>query len=263
MSRPDSERYQFRTDRIPTTDIAKSRELIPLWDFANRAFGDRLDKTPQLRMMGLPRFEKPDDFLDEMGPDGVSFILYAKDLGDPECEEKIIATAGYKPFSKVLELGEKVNRIKAAREAQNRTTIAEKKEDSTTRVGNESSGAENEHQLFTQLEKLGPMEHKDDSDDVPRYEVMTVCVHPQWQKQGLADKMLGTVQEEVASLVRSQGKGPEFKLVVRALKETNEAYWTSKGFKTVGTKAFEAGLFGDSAEFTLLDMIRDHSTGRS
>ncbi|KAL8954082.1 MAG: hypothetical protein Q9183_007297 [Haloplaca sp. 2 TL-2023] len=206
-------------------------------------------------MTGGSRFERPGDFIDEMGPQGVTFIQYAHEAEKPDSRGQIIATAGCKPFSIAFGLDERARRFKeerAARESSGATHKLSGVADFYTEA--------NEEQLLQQAENSGPMVHTDGQDEVPRWEIMTVCVNPEMQKQGLAEDIIHRVLEEVGTLVANSGQGPHFKLVVRTLKEINEQYWTRKGFKTVGEKFFEPGLFGSPTGFHIIDMTRDHST---
>ncbi|KAL8701626.1 MAG: hypothetical protein Q9201_004811 [Fulgogasparrea decipioides] len=241
-------------ERIPSKDLAKTSKLQPLWEFANYAFDDNMAKYPELGFTEGKRFEQPQDFEEEMGPTGVTFIQYASISPQPEGSDRIIATAGCKPWSSVLMLDERVERMRKEREAREKSTPKGQE-----LSANSFYTKEHEDQLVQQLEKVGPMVHNDGQDDVPRWEVMTVCVHPDWQKQGLADQLLNRVAEEVGSQVRMSGKGPEFKLMVRVLKEVNEKYWLRKGFKPVGEKFFEPGLFGTKTGFHIMDLSRDYT----
>ncbi|KAL8672654.1 MAG: hypothetical protein Q9168_002895 [Polycauliona sp. 1 TL-2023] len=248
--------HQFRTKRILSTELGTS-ELRSLWEFANSAFAHSAAQYPEMGFTEGKRFEQPSDFTEEMGIDGVTFIHYHTssspgDIGNAT----IVATAGCKPWSSALKLDERVKRMREEREAR----------DKEPANAPESSNAgfytkEHEEQLLKQIEKLGPSNHSQEQDGIPRWEVMTVCVHPDWQKRGLADKLLGNVAEEVSSRVKSSGKGPDFKLMVRTMKEINERYWLSKGFKSVSERFFEPGLFGSPTGFHLLDLSRDHRIG--
>lgn len=244
----------FQPERIPTPNLAATSKLNQLWKFTNDVFNDSLRQHPELGLTGQ-RFEQPQDFMEEMGPDAVTFIQYARDSPGVDGKAEIIATAGCKPWSIAFHLDEKVDRMREERRAR----------ESETTNGQDPSDdgfytKEHEDQLLEQLEKVGPMTHSDGQDDVPRWEVMTVCVHPSWQKQGLAEKLLTRVTEEVSSQVQAQGKGPRFKLMVRTTKEINEKFWLSKGFTPVGEKAFEPGLFGSPTGFHIMDFSRDHQT---
>ncbi|KAL8966539.1 MAG: hypothetical protein Q9197_005924 [Variospora fuerteventurae] len=248
-----STRQRFEIERIPSRDLAAASKLESIWNFANDVFADRQRNFPDLGFEEGKRFERPQDFQDEMGPSAVTFIQYGRDLRKPNGEAEIIATAGCKPWNIAFKLDERVERMREERRARER--------EATKSQGESNDGfytKAHEDQLLESLEKTGPMTHSDGQDDVPRWEVMTVCVHPDWQKQGLAEKLLEVVREEVSSQVKAQGKGPEFKLMVRTLKEINEKYWLSKGFKTVGEKFFEPGLFGSPTGFHIIDLSRDH-----
>lgn len=245
--------HRTEIERIPTKDLANTAKLKSLWAFANDAFKDSTRKFPEMGFEEGKRFEQPDDFIEEMGPDGVTFIQYDLESKEPDGSARIMATAGYKPWNPAFKLDDRVKRMREEREARE-----------ASRTDDETPGdkgfytKEHEDQLLEQLEKVGSMTHSDDDDNVPRFEVVTVCVHPEYQKQGLAEKLLERVAEEVGFQVKSQNKGPDFKLVVRTMKEINEAYWLSKGFKPVGEKFFEPGLFGSPTGFHILDLTRDH-----
>ncbi|KAL8692110.1 MAG: hypothetical protein Q9218_002806 [Villophora microphyllina] len=245
----------MRVERIPTPNLANKPLLDALVDFANNAFADRMHNYPEMGFEGK-RFEQAQDFLEEMGPNGVTFIQYAPESHEMKGSGQIIATAGCKPFNIANKLHERVERMREEREAIEkglRKGQGSKHESFYTK--------EHEDQLLQQAEKIKPMVHNDGQEDVPRFEVMTVCVQPgKMQKQGIAHKLLDRVVGEVGSQVKSAGKGPEFKLVVRLLKETNEKYWLSKGFKPVGEQFFEPGLFGSPTGFHIVDMTRDHRT---
>ncbi|KAL8831157.1 MAG: hypothetical protein Q9170_005417 [Blastenia crenularia] len=224
-------------DRIPSKELAKTSTLTSLWQFANIAFDGSSRKHPELGFEEGLRFERPEDFIEEMGPRGVTFIQYAPNSeSQPGEKPRIIATAGCKPFQIALKLEERVKRMREEREARENDATTNRKASDVVFYTKE-----HEDQLLQQIENVGPMTHSDGQEDIPRWEVMTVCVHEDWQKQGLAAKLLELVREEVSSQVKSEGKGPEFKLVVRVLKEINEKYWLSKCFKPVGEKFFMPG----------------------
>ncbi|KAI4132989.1 MAG: hypothetical protein LQ338_000457 [Usnochroma carphineum] len=242
-------------ERILSKGLSNTSKLKSLWAFVNDAFLDNMRQYPQLGFQEAKRYEQPEDFIEEMGPNGVTFIQYASESRESDGSAKIIATAGCKPWNKASKLDERVQRMRRERVAREMS--------STDGPNRDSEGfytKAHEDQLLQQLEKVGPMTHDDGDDSVPRWEVMTVCVHPERQKQGLAGKLMKMVTEEVASQVKSQGKGPEFKLVVRAMKETNEKYWVGKGFKIVAEKCFEPGLFGSPTGFHIVDLTQDHRT---
>lgn len=247
---------QVKIERIPSKELAKTSKLNLLWEFTNDAFADAARQHPELGFEEGKRFEQPEDFIEEMGPGGVTFIQYGPDSQQgPGGSAKIIATAGCKPWSNAYKLDQRVKRMREEREAREKGMTN----------GQASSGEgfytkAHEEQLLQQLENIESVTHSDGQDDVPRWEVMTVCVRLELQKQGLAEKLLELVTDEVSSQVKAQGKGPRFKLVVRALKEINEKYWLSKGFKPVGEKFFEPGIFGSPTGFHMLDLTRDHQT---
>lgn len=246
---------ELEIERIPTPDLANTTKLILLWQFANDVFNESLRQRPDLGFNKGKRFEQPQDFLEEMGPNAITFIQYGRKPQALDGKAEIIATAGCKPWHIALKLEERVERMREERRAKERESAQDR--------GRSDQGfytKEHEDQLLKQLEKVGPMEHSDGQEDVPRWEVMTVCVHPDWQKQGLAEKLLDTVRKEVSSQVKAQGKVPRFKLMVRTMKEINEKYWLSKGFKPVGEKFFEPGLFGSPTGFHITDFTRDHRT---
>ncbi|KAL8771606.1 MAG: hypothetical protein Q9209_003049 [Squamulea sp. 1 TL-2023] len=247
--------YHFRIKRIRANDLVETPELRSLWEFMNYAFAHSAQQYPEMGVSEGKRFEQPSDFTKEMGIDGVTFIHYASSSGDPNGNGTIIATAGCKPWSPAMKLDERVKRMKEEREAR------EKEPANAQERGNDSFYTkEHEDQLLQQIEKLGPMTDDDEQDDIPRWEVMTVCVHPEWQKKGLADRLLEKVAEEVSSQVKSLNQGPEFKLMVRTMKEINEKYWLSKGFKPMREMFFEPGLFGSPTGFHIVDLSRDHRT---
>lgn len=245
---------QADVERIPSKDLAKTSKLRLLWVFVNYAFNDSVRYHPELGFDGEhQRFDEPEHIIEEMGPNGVTFIHYApRSAQEPMSDTNIIATAGCKPWSAASKMEERLKMIEekeAAGKGMTNGQVTNSKSSDTT---------VNHSPLLQQLEHVGSMDHVDGQVDVPRWEVMTVCVHPEWQKRGLAEQLLELVTEEVSSRVKSQGLGPDFKLVVRTMKEYNEKYWLSKGFGTVAEKYFEPGSFGASDGFHMLDMTRDH-----
>ena len=247
--------YQFHTKRISSKDLKSTEELRALWEFANSAFAHSLQQYPEMGLSEGKRFEQPTDFTEEMGVDGITFITYALSLPDDPGNAKIVATAGCKPWSSAFKLDERVKRMREEREAREKGTAnAPEHGDANFYT------KEHEDQLLNQIERLGPTDNSQEEDGVPRWEVMTVCVHPNWQKKGLADKLLEKVAEDVSSRVKSSGKGPEFKLMVRTMKEVNEKYWLNKGFIPIAEKFFEPGTFGSPVGFHILDLYQDHCT---
>ncbi|KAI4170082.1 MAG: hypothetical protein LQ343_005223 [Gyalolechia ehrenbergii] len=248
---------QVDVERMPSKKLAKTSKLNLLWDFVNYAYNDSVKCHPELDLEGNhKRLDKPEDFVEEMGPNGVAFIHYAPGSAKgPDSNANIIATAGCKPWSTTSNIEERVKRMRKEREAVEKGT--------SNRPGTSGEGfytKANDSALLQQLEHVRSMTDNDEQVNVPQWEVTTVCVHPEWQKQGLAEKLLGLVIGEVSSQVKFQGKGPEFKLVVRTMKEFNEKYWLSKGFETVAEKFFGPGSFGSPIGFHMLDLTRDHHT---
>ncbi|KAI4256027.1 MAG: hypothetical protein LQ352_002298 [Teloschistes flavicans] len=244
----------MHVERIPTSNLANTPFLNTLVDFANNAFADRMQNHREMGFEGK-RFEQPEDFLEEMGPDGVTFIQYTIGSQGTEGSGQIVATAGCKPFNITSKLSERADRMREEREAREKGL---RKEQGSKHEAFYTK--EHEDQLQHLVERMGPMVHTDGQEDVPRFEVMTVCVRPDLQGRKMADKLVERVAEEVSSQVKQAGKGPEFKLVVRLMKEINEKYWLSKGFKPVGEQSFEPGLFGSPTGFHMVDMTRDHRT---
>ncbi|KAL8713042.1 MAG: hypothetical protein Q9220_002902 [cf. Caloplaca sp. 1 TL-2023] len=246
--------YSPRVERFRSEDLNDTAQLTSLWKFANGTFMDSVRKHPELGFSEGKRFEQPQDFIEEMGPNGVTFVQYSLDPMETEGGARMIATAGCKPWTNKYKFDERVSQMRREREVREKGMAEdqgpEAEESDTIQVDDGSLQQIDD-------EKQEPMVHDEGPDDVPRWEVMTVCVHPDWQKQGLADRLLQSVTEEVSSQVASGG-GNHFKLVVRTLKEINEQYWRRKGFKTVAEKSFEPGLFGSTHGFHLLDMTRDH-----
>ncbi|KAL8740442.1 MAG: hypothetical protein Q9190_006859 [Brigantiaea leucoxantha] len=250
---------QFHIERILTAELAETHKLTLLWDFANYVFDDSAKKYPELGFSEGKRFERPEDFLEEMGPKGVTFIQYASGSHDPASEPRIIATAGCKPWNNEWKLRERVARMREERKAREKALPDTQKADAGLQASSDGFYTEkHENELLQQLEGLEPMQHADGQEDVPRYEVMTVCVDPQSQKRGLVDPLLNAIVQEVRLQIGAQRKESKFKLVVRTMKEMNEAYWLKKGFRTVAQKVFEPGIFGSPTGFTMLDMTRDH-----
>ncbi|KAL8656818.1 MAG: hypothetical protein Q9226_002534 [Calogaya cf. arnoldii] len=247
--------YQYHTKRILARDLAETPELRSLWEFANLAFAHSAQQYPEMGISEGKRFEQPSDFTEEMGINGITFIHYASSSSEDAGNASIVATAGCKPWSSALNLDQRLKRMREEREAREKEPAK-----SPEHLNEGFYTKEHEDQLLKQIEKLGPEDDSQEQDGVPRWEVMTVCVHPDFQKKGLADKLLAKVADEVSSQVKSSGKGPEFKLMVRTMKEINEKYWLSKGFKPVGEKFFEAGTFGSPTGFHILDLSQDHHT---
>ncbi|KAL9630830.1 MAG: hypothetical protein Q9204_004526 [Flavoplaca sp. TL-2023a] len=247
--------HQFQTKRIPAKDLKSTEELRALWEFANFAFAHSLQHYPEMGLSEGKRFEQPADFAEEMGVDGVTFITYALSSLDDSGDANIVATAGCKPWSSALKLDERVKRMREEREAREKGSA-----NAPEHVNAGFYTKEHEDQLLKQIEELGPTDDSQAQDGIPRWEVMTVCVHPKWQKKGLADKLLERVAEEVSAKVRSSGKGPAFKLMARTMKEINEEYWRNKGFQPVGEKFFAPGTFGSPTGFHIMDLSQDHRT---
>ena len=77
------------------------------------------------------------------------------------------------------------------------------------------------------------------------------------QRQGLAAKLFHKIEEEVIAKTKKEG-GSSFKLLVRAGKENNERYWTTKGFVTRHEMVFKPGDAGSKTGFTVLEMYKDY-----
>ncbi|KAL8939284.1 MAG: hypothetical protein Q9211_002809 [Gyalolechia sp. 1 TL-2023] len=92
--------------------LERTRETLkaPLWGFVNYAFTDSVQYYPELGPDGNhKRFNEPEEFIEKLGPNGVTFIRYAPSSAPgPGGNAKIIATARYKLWSTASKIEERV-----------------------------------------------------------------------------------------------------------------------------------------------------------
>lgn len=89
---------EFHTIRLTSADVAQYNKLPLLVAMINESFSAVARKFEGLYESETKRYEAPEDFVREMGPEGVTFITEKSCTGkDPEP----IATAGYKAWKEV------------------------------------------------------------------------------------------------------------------------------------------------------------------
>ena len=260
----------FDTVRIPSANLASHAKLSALTDLINTAFTTSARHYPGLYDAERKRFEETSDFLDELGPEGITFITFANKGNISGDEPELVATTSYKPFASLM-TGSKLrvsleNEMKATKLREQLETESQgmngsvEHADPTAKndaVPGIDAKLQQEPELGQRIQSN--MSVRDDSDeDAIKVAVSFVAVAPAWQKHGLASKLLSKVVEEISSLAMAQGR-KDFTLVLNTMKEINESYWTSKGFKTIGEESFPPGPFGSKTGFTISRMSRKHA----
>ena len=260
----------FNTVRIPAGELASHPKLSALTDLINAAFTVSGRQYPGLYDAEMKRFEEPSDFLDELGPKGITYITYATKGELSGDEPEMVATTSYRPFASLM----KGSKLPMSLESEMKATelreqLEAERPEMNGRVDHVDLKTKNDtvpsiDATLEQEPELG--QHTlsdrcvdDDSDkDTFKVAVSFVAVVPAWQKYGLASKLLRRVVEEISSQAAAQGR-KDFTLVLNTMKEINESYWTSKGFKTIGEERFPAGTFGSRNGFTISRMSRKHA----
>ena len=246
----------FETVRIPSQELASHPKLSVLTDLINTAFTVAVRDFPGLYDAGNKRFEKSSDFLEELGPDGVTFVTFATKRDSSGDEPEIVATTSYKPFASLLRGSELREVLEATRKEQRGAADHVNRTMKNDAVPGLDAKLEQDPPLHEQT-RFSISEEDDSAGDALKIAVSSVAVAPTWQKHGLASKLLARVVEEIYSQANAQGRN-DFTLVLRTMKEINGPYWTSKGFKTIEEERFSAGLFGSTTGFTLSVMSRNH-----
>lgn len=96
-------------------------------------------------------------------------------------------------------------------------------------------------------------------DGTEAWELHMMAVHPGYQRQGLADRLMGLVDGKIA---RRAGAGDEkglrrLALFISTIKETNEAFYLKRGFKEKYAVAWPKGHLGSERGFTVVHMDRE------
>ena len=92
--------------------------------------------------------------------------------------------------------------------------------------------------------------------NVKQWELMLMAVEPTVQKQGLAGKTVGLVEEEIRR--RTAGNGKEVQIVLTTAKEYNERFYLNRGYIATGDTSQQGrsrsrqGLRG----FTISEMMK-------
>ena len=260
----------FHTVRIPSRELASYPKLSALTDLINIAFTASAQQYPGLYDAERKRFEEPSDFLDELGPKGITFITFATTGGLSSDEPELVATTSYIPFASLM----KFSKLRQSLESEMKATklreqLEVERPEMNGRVDYTDPTTENdavpgidaklEQELELGQHTQSEMSVDDDSDkDILKIAVSFVAVAPAWQKHGLASKLLRRVVEEIKSQAKVQGR-KDFTLVLNTMKEINDSYWTSKGFKAMGEESFPPGPLGSKTGFTISRMSRKHA----
>ena len=246
----------FNTVRIPSQELASHPKLSVLTNLINTAFKVAAWDFPGLYDGETKRFEKSSDFLEELGPDGVTFVTFATEGDSSGDEPEIVATTSYKPFASLLRGSELREMLEVEMKAQHGAVENVDRTIKNDAVPGLDAKLERDLQLREQIQSSIP-EEDDSAEDALKIAVTFVAVAPAWQKHGLASKLLAGIVEEINSQANAQGR-EDFTLVLNTMKEINGPYWTSKGFKTIEEERFPAGPFGSTTGFTISTMSRNH-----
>ncbi len=93
-----SSTLKFNTFRLTSAEVAQYTKLPLLTAMINESFSAAARKYEGLYESETKRYEAPENFVTEMGPEGVTFITEVSSTGkDPEP----IATAGYKAWNEL------------------------------------------------------------------------------------------------------------------------------------------------------------------
>lgn len=249
----------FETLRIPSEELAAYPRLSALTDLINNAFAVAGRQHPGLYDPEKKRFENPLEFVDELGPESVVFIIFAskeENFGD---EPDMVATTSYTPYSrlpKASKLRDASEALEAEQRAQNGNidfVIPTSRNDIVPGLEVE---LEQEPQLGEHPQAATSVDDESHPDAL-KVGVSSVAVAPAWQKHGFSSKLLGRIVDEINSQAIARGK-KDFALVLNTMKEINGPYWTSRGFKPIEEEFFPPGLFGSTTGFTLSKMSRNH-----
>jgi len=114
------------------------------------------------------------------------------------------------------------------------------------------AAAEHIDEVVRTFKRAAPVEPLD--PNIERWELMLMAVDVSLQKQGIAGKLMGMVEDEIRR--RSCGKGREVHIILSTMKERNFEYYRKKGFVLTAEKKFEKGVFGSRDGFTLVEMMK-------
>ena len=245
----------FETLRITSQDLESYPELSTLTDLINNTFTAAGRQYPGLYDAERKRFEKPSDFLEELGPSGVSFITFALDGEFPSGKAEIVATTSYKPFESLSKGSHLRDELEAERRKQGGKMDPITPTTKSDVLPGFDAKLEQEPQPVDTMSAVSKVQES--HTDALKVAVSFVAVAPAWQKHGLASRLLNTVVDEVHAQAIAQGR-KDFTLVLDTMKEINGSYWTSKGFETVEEDPFPAGSFGSKSGFTMSRMSRNH-----
>ncbi len=252
----------FDTLRIHSRDLASYRRLSALTDLVNNAFTAAGRLYPGLYDPERKRFEKPSNFLEEMGPDGVTFITFASNGGDSGDEPEMVATTSYKPMSGHLKESTRSLRDMLEEMLKAEKWVQDGEKDHASRPSKNDAVPGLDTQLkgepYFGEHTQSPTPVVEESRGIAlKVAVCVVAVAPAWQKHGLASELLSRIVDEINSEAIAHGR-EDFTLVLNTMKEINGSYWTSKGFKTREEQEFPPGIFGSRDGFTLSRMSRLH-----
>lgn len=195
---------------------------------------------------------------EEIGPDGFTIITLAQDTStqvygeeDGKSEGKgdtVIATASAKPYI-------------------------------PPKPYNNEAGLE---QAIVKLFKRQP-----DTDnalaayaELPKWEILCMCVEPTLQGRGIAGQLMGLIVEEIKRrVVDGTGEAQESKmgqknvngedhnhtqekrkgevlLMLSSMQELNESYYAKRGWQTTGVRRFPPGTMGSRDGFGVVEMMK-------
>jgi len=102
---------------------------------------------------------------------------------------------------------------------------------------------------FKRSAPIAPMD-----PNIEQWELLLMAVDVSLQKQGIAGKLMGMVEDEIRR--RSSGNGREVHVILSTMKERNFEYYRKKGYVLTAEKKFGKGVHGSRDGFTVAEMMK-------
>lgn len=215
--------------RVPAEELESHPLLDQITNLINVAFMTSWASIPGLVSADYKRYDNTSDFVREVQPDCVLYVAL-------NAEGRPVATVGYRQW-------EEVWRHLNAMESSYRG-----KDPATGSVTTQTSGvAGNQQAPYRSPDAIKKTVISD------KYEIVLLTVDPRLKGKGLSTPLVRRVEKVLEGKTRLRGS-KKLTLMVRAGKESNEGYWSQKGYREVAERRFGPGYGGSVTGFSLLDM---------
>ena len=250
----------IRTLLLSPVSLNASLHLPALFKLINHCFNVSHNSKGRSLLPSSPtsRLKTHNQLSEEIGPDAFTIIMLAQDtstqvrgeeIGKREGDgDTVIATASAKPYV-------------PPEPYNNEAGIGETSE----KLFKRQPGGDKAFAAYAEL---------------PKWEILCMCVEPTLQGRGIAGQLMGlTVEEIKRRVVEGTGEAQESKmgqknvygedrngtkekakgevlLMLSSMQELNESYYAKRGWQTTGVRRFPPGTLGSRDGFGVVEMMK-------